>query len=317
MIKIKTTPNLYGVTLMGDYDDLDKLYDSISNYLSFYNDTHEEFPYNEYEYLLSLNYDIRHCYQGDRNFLSVDNSADRLGEWASPEFGLPEELRKKYKDLYEKHKNGNLYYSVEIIYPVIFHYMLSFEEILIEEPTDEWLDTETEFGSIWRERYSLIDAMRDRAALINLVGMLWENVQELFGREIAERTYDYFMESGYTGSASIYCDALIHCELVQFVKMNRQEKLMYLLACLYEQMDVYNLKEYPEEYKESAAEYKAAIDALNGRGEIRFPVRDDFYDNFEEVYDLDRPMRRNRFEEFLNETYGKDPDPFELEQFEW
>ena len=34
MLKIKTTPNLYGVTLMGDYEDLDKLYDNISNYLS-------------------------------------------------------------------------------------------------------------------------------------------------------------------------------------------------------------------------------------------------------------------------------------------
>ena len=35
MLKIKTTPNLYGVTLMGDYEDLNELYDSISRYLRF------------------------------------------------------------------------------------------------------------------------------------------------------------------------------------------------------------------------------------------------------------------------------------------
>ena len=63
MLKVRTTPNLYGVTLMGDYEDLDKLYDSISNYLSFYIDNVEYYPYHEYEYLLALNYDIRHCYQ--------------------------------------------------------------------------------------------------------------------------------------------------------------------------------------------------------------------------------------------------------------
>ena len=62
MITIKTTSNLYGVTLMGDYEDLDKLYDSLSNYLSFFINNADYYPYHEYEYLLSLNYDIRHCY---------------------------------------------------------------------------------------------------------------------------------------------------------------------------------------------------------------------------------------------------------------
>ena len=85
MLTVKATPNLYGVTLRGDYDDLNSLYDSLYDYLEFYNDSHEEFPDHEYEYLLSLNYDIRHCYQGDRNV--------------------------------EKAEDGHTYYSVEILYP--------------------------------------------------------------------------------------------------------------------------------------------------------------------------------------------------------
>ena len=98
MLKVRSTPNLYGVTLMGDYDDLDKLYDSISNYLAFYQDNSVWFPYPEYEYMLSLNYDIRHCYQGDRGYEAVDNWADRFEAYGSPDYGLPVESRKEYRN---------------------------------------------------------------------------------------------------------------------------------------------------------------------------------------------------------------------------
>ena len=36
MITIKTTPNFYGISLQGDYLDLNELYDSISRYLELY-----------------------------------------------------------------------------------------------------------------------------------------------------------------------------------------------------------------------------------------------------------------------------------------
>ena len=111
MLKVRTTPNLYGVTLMGDYDDLDKLYDSINNYLAFYQDNSVWFQYHEYEYMLALNYDIRHCYQGDRGYEAVDNCADRFEDLGSPDFGLPVEIRKEYRKLFKDLKNGNLYYA--------------------------------------------------------------------------------------------------------------------------------------------------------------------------------------------------------------
>ena len=36
MILIETTPNLYGISLKGDYNDLKSLHESLSNYLEFY-----------------------------------------------------------------------------------------------------------------------------------------------------------------------------------------------------------------------------------------------------------------------------------------
>ena len=190
MLKVRSTPNLYGVTLMGDYDDLDKLYDSISNYLAFYQDNSVWFPYHEYEYMLSLNYDIRHCYQGDRGYEAVDNCADRFEAYGSPDYGLPAESRKEYRKLYKDFKNGNLYYKVEILYPLILHYMITFEQILEDEPTEDWLDTENEIGDKWSERYSMIDAMRDRAAISHLVSLFWENLQDvLMLREYADLNY--------------------------------------------------------------------------------------------------------------------------------
>ena len=131
---------MYGVTLMGDYEDLDKLYDSISNYLSFYIDNAEYYPYHEYEYLLSLNYDIRHCYQGDRGYEIIDNNSDSYGSMAGVILEPTEEFREEIKNVRKSQKKGNLYYTVEILYPLIFHYMIAFEEILIDEPMDSWLE---------------------------------------------------------------------------------------------------------------------------------------------------------------------------------
>ena len=319
MIKIKTTPNLYGVTLMGDYEDLDKLYDSLSDYLAFYKDNAEYYPYHEYEYLLSLNYDIRHCYMGDRGYETVENRADRYGEWASAarDYGFTDKAAKELKKLYNNHKHGNLYYSVEILYPLIFHYLVAFEEILLEEPEESWLETEAEFGWKWGERYSLIDAKRDRAAISNLVGLFWDNVQDLFGKEKAKNIYDYFNEVEYTLPTSMYCDALIHCQLVNFEDMSKEEKLEFLLASIYEIIDTDNLTTYPEEYEPSTSEYKDAVASLNKYNIPRFPVREDFYDELDKVYDPKKPFYHEDFDKLLNDTYGENPDPFETGEFNW
>ena len=65
MLTIKTTENLTGVTICGNYSDLNTLYDALINVLG------ETGCYQNYEQcqirVLGLCYDIRHAYQGDRN----------------------------------------------------------------------------------------------------------------------------------------------------------------------------------------------------------------------------------------------------------
>lgn len=319
MIKIKTTPNMYGVTLMGDYDDLYELYESLSTYLDFYNDNVEYMPYHEYEYLLSLDYDIRHCYQGDRGFETVDNSSDRFKNWASDDYGygMSEETKKKYNKLYRDHKHGNLYYSVEILYPLIFHYIITLEMILEDEPGDEWFNKISYADCTWGDRYSMIDAMKDRAAIAGFVGLLWENVQELLGREKADSIYRYYQAIEYPVPSSTYCDVLIHCQMVNFETMTPEEKLDYHLASIYEIMDVEDMEEYPDEFRVDADLYHKAVSELNSGELKRFPVRTEFYEELDRIYDPSKPMYEDAFEKFLEDTYGKNPDPFETGHFEW
>ena len=63
--------------------------------------------------------------------------------------------------------------------------------------------------------------------------------------------------------------------------------------------------------------YHEAVDALNSGRQKRFPVRSEFYDEMDNIYDPTKPMYRDEFEKFLDETYGVDHDPFGREGFEW
>lgn len=165
--------------------------------------------------------------------------------------------------------------------------------------------------------WTLKDAKRDRAAIASLVGLFWDNVQELFGREKAKNIYDYFNEVEYTLPSSMYCDALIHCQLVNFPNMSRDEKREYLLGAVYEIIDTDNLNTYPDAYEPSTSEYRAVIKSLTKSSIPRFPVKDEFYKALDKIYDPKKPLYRNDFDRFLNDTYGEDPDPFESGNFEW
>lgn len=285
MLKIKTTPNLYGVTLMGDYAGLNSLYDSLYDYLEFYNDSHEEFPDHEYEYLLSLNYDIRHCYQGDRNI--------------------------------EKDEGGNKIYSVEILYPLIFHYMITFENILDEEPEESWLDAKNDIGEKWSERYSLFDARKDMAAIRYLTSLFWMNTRELLGKDTAETIFNYYESVEYPLTASLYCNAIIHCQMVNFEEMNEQEKKNFHIASLYEIIGTDDIDDYPDEFEKDDKLFYGALNGLLNRKPPRFPDREDFYMALDRFHDPAEPLYEDIFQDFLDKTYGVDPDPFETGEFHW
>ena len=72
MLKVELTENYAGVTIYGDYNDLDFLYDSIS-YL-IHGDPSSDGEYIMQNHLYGFLYDVRHAYQGDREIKLIDNN---------------------------------------------------------------------------------------------------------------------------------------------------------------------------------------------------------------------------------------------------
>ena len=105
MLKVELTENYAGVTIYGDYNDLDFLYDSIS-YL-IHGDPSSDGEYIMQNHLYGFLYDVRHAYQGDREAILVDNYLQNYKrKWL--------EIRKK--DVTEH----NVYFCFNYLLPDIF-----------------------------------------------------------------------------------------------------------------------------------------------------------------------------------------------------
>ncbi|MGN1343188.1 MAG: DUF6904 family protein [Traorella sp.] len=72
MLKTKVTENYTGITISGDYQDLNYLYDCIYYFLDFEAmDEKEEMVKN---HIYGFLYDVRHAYQGDREVIQEDDT---------------------------------------------------------------------------------------------------------------------------------------------------------------------------------------------------------------------------------------------------
>lgn len=122
MIKVELTKNYAGINISGDYEDLDFLYDSI-HYLI------KAEPKNLMEevmqdHLFGFLYEVRHSYQGDRNFKFIDNE-------------LREEVRKYQKISKKKVSNSNLYYSFDCILTDLFTDIVLIKYFIMNIPKNE------------------------------------------------------------------------------------------------------------------------------------------------------------------------------------
>lgn len=114
MISIKNTPNLAGVTIGGDFDDLYNLVEA------FYVITVDECSEKHQKYLkistrvLGLCYDIRHAFMGDREVELVENH-------------MTEDKMKCHSLIAPK---SNVYYKCNYLYPEMFFIMLALNELV-------------------------------------------------------------------------------------------------------------------------------------------------------------------------------------------
>lgn len=105
MLKVKLTENYAGVTISGDYDDLDFLYDSI-NYL-IHDEPTSDSEYTMQNHLYGFLYEVRHAYQGQRGATLIANGLNDNGRnW----------LNLKKKDVTDK----NIYFCFNYMLPDLF-----------------------------------------------------------------------------------------------------------------------------------------------------------------------------------------------------
>ena len=138
MIRIEDTKHMLGITIHGDYQDLNALRNAISNYLEIYFE-HQTVTghYHCYECILGLCYDIRHAFQGDRNIEKVENNYESIGHWIDDFYeGKDKSLLKERN----KYKNGNLYFNVEVLYPWAIYYLYTLQYITDDCLSKEWID---------------------------------------------------------------------------------------------------------------------------------------------------------------------------------
>ena len=310
MLIIKTTPHLQGISLQGDYEDLNNLYDALGRYLEFYQSHAEGFPYHEYEYLLSLNYDIRHAYMGSREYTVIDNHSDEYGVVAGMMYELPDDYKKEIRTVKANHKKGNLYYSVNILYPLVFHYLISFERILDDYYLDSWFESDENDNHPFLP-YDEIKANHDRAQIRLLTSLLWDNVFELFGKEKALAAFSYFNNQEFGSTSSLYIDALLHHQACVFDHLSVEERTNYLYLAFMEIMDTEELLEDPDEFPECCQSYLDAL-ALYLKNESNhptkkikeFPTQEIFHQEFQKAFMGKTGIYENEFDQFLEDLFG-------------
>jgi len=112
MLTLNNTSNLAGISISGDYYDLDTLYMSLLTIIG------DEEDFRTYEgarlRILGVQYDIRHAFQADREFEFVRNGMDadrmKLLSMITPE--------------------KNLYYKVNVYYPEVLFVTLAINDFI-------------------------------------------------------------------------------------------------------------------------------------------------------------------------------------------
>ena len=298
MILIETTPNLYGVSIKGDYNDLNALYDSLSRYVSFYCENEESFPYQAYEYLLSLDYDIRHAYQGDRDIDIQDNNAERYGNMCQVIYEVDKKTQKHFAQIQKRFGHGNLYFSVNIFYPLIFHYLNAFEYILNAWYKEEW------FSKV-PYAYDALSAEKDRSMIALFTSMMWENLAQVFGREECMKMYHYVKQANeFAIPPSLYTDAVLHYQLSQFKHLSGDEKRQALIFIFYQQIGA-EFRRKNKAVSTASQQFKASTEALKSSG-AKMPMKQNQF--FDRLLPISEPegVSEDEFEQLLQSLWPLD-----------
>ena len=232
MLKVQLTPNYAGVTISGDYDDLNFLYDSI-NYLIVEdaNSLEEDIMRN---HLYGFLYDVRHAYQGQRDIELNDNSLD---DYIREEYGL------KHKDITDK----NLYFKFNYLLPDLILDMILIKHF-IKKVNKKYRDEYNYYINMVNYFYSIV--------LHSLQGFLTE-IQ--FNKVKNGLKRSYIIEASFIPQWF----EIISVDYANMSKKLRKKEFMHIVSAIY---DYYLYESYLEIKKDVENECKKSnctIDCLH------------------------------------------------------
>ena len=218
MITVKNTENLAGVTISGDFDDLNNLVDAIYGIVINENDLSEDSNKSKAkelkryidmsERVLGFCYDLRHAYQGDREIEFIDNN-------------MNQDKMKWHSTITTA---NNLYYKFNYLYPEMFFIMLALNE-LIEVRIKALTKTSYIYGEgldkrvIWDDKITIIRAFQSQ-----FVKCVKSTLSESsFSRWLSTMNEDYIYIHNICGQ---YLDVLN----INYMKMNKETRLKKLTS---------------------------------------------------------------------------------------
>lgn len=211
MINIKNTENNLGITITGDYNDLDKLHTALSSLVGY------EGEIKSYDAvslrILGVCYDLRHAYMGDREIEITEN-------------GMSDGIKRWHGEMYPDY---NVYYSVNILWIEAMFSILAIEDLInihtdkklskkmINKDEDLWFGDEENKEEILKEMK--IEKELSLPYNISIVRMYGEAVWKALGEFIGINRYrrikksltdDYmhYLKLKYNGYCTQYLDIL-------------------------------------------------------------------------------------------------------------
>lgn len=308
MIRIVPTEHLIGAKLQGDYCDLNELYDALSRYLDFYQES-TSYPYEDYEYLLALNYDIRHAYMGTRDVVAVSNNYedyDLLRASEDPDLDLDEKQREELKQYKQRFCRNNLYFSVEIAVPLILYYLTVFQHILDSYYLECWFEKYND--GTHGLPYDPMTADHDRTQIRLFNASVWNYLRSLLGEADANTLFHYFTYNDERSVfPSMYIDAILayyHANASNLSEADLKKFILYTAYCI---MDPVSTRYKNKSMLPCHSQYQQIKNDLKGKITKPLPSYLRFIELENKYFGEKESVTPDEFDDFIEKYFGN-PD---------
>ncbi|MEA3422747.1 MAG: hypothetical protein U9Q80_02925 [Bacillota bacterium] len=184
MLKITNTENLTGITITGTYEDINELYESIGRVVgSGLEIDNDSMPFIR---ILGVNYDLRHCFMGDREVTFVDN--DYFSD-----------LQKYHGKI---HPETNVEFSVSIVWHEAMFAALALDDYIIIHEDDKRFKNKLAIPEL--HEMLIEEFHRNRYKDIAMVRLYQELIWEAFREATTDAAYKRLRKKSKEGQDVYY-----------------------------------------------------------------------------------------------------------------